>query len=158
MPRGGFGGFRGGFGMRGGMGMMRRGGFPIIGPGPVMDGFGGGMGMGMGSPLLTALLSGGLGYVVGSGSGQRQMSAQQNARIGQLEQQQYQQQQPPAASYPPYPYPSYPPTQPAPVPQAPVATTESDMLAQLRLLGQLHQSGVLTDDEFEAEKQKILRR
>lgn len=61
---------------------MRRRGIPLIGAGAMMGGFGGGMG----SPLLTALLSGGLGYVVGSGSGQRQMTEQLNVRIGQLEQ------------------------------------------------------------------------
>jgi hypothetical protein len=31
-----------------------------------------------------------------------------------------------------------------------------DDIAQLKQLGQLHESGVLTDAEFEAAKQKIL--
>ncbi len=126
--------------------MSRRHGFPIMG------GFGG-MGMGMGSPLLTALLSGGLGYAVGSGAGQQRMSEEQNARIGQLEQQQQQQQQQSATPYQAYP-------QGAPTPQsggASAATSESDRLAQLRLLGQLHNEGVLTDDEFEREKMRVLR-
>jgi hypothetical protein len=36
------------------------------------------------------------------------------------------------------------------------STTHSDQLAQLRLLGQLRESGVLTEEEFQEQKQKIL--
>ncbi len=36
------------------------------------------------------------------------------------------------------------------------ANTQSDQLAQLRLLGQLRESGVLTEEEFQEQKQKIL--
>jgi len=43
-----------------------------------------------------------------------------------------------------------------PPPAAPAASSESDMLDQLARLGQLHDSGVLTDQEFEAQKAKIL--
>jgi hypothetical protein len=58
MPRGfGGGGFRGG-GFRGGYG-MRRGGMPLLG-----------MGMGMGSPLLSGLMTGGIGYLLGRSSNQ----------------------------------------------------------------------------------------
>lgn len=39
----------------------------------------------------------------------------------------------------------------------PPTTTHSDQLAQLRLLGQLRESGVLTEEEFQEQKQKILR-
>ena len=38
----------------------------------------------------------------------------------------------------------------------PQATAQSDQLAQLRLLGQLRESGVLTEEEFQEQKQKIL--
>ena len=38
----------------------------------------------------------------------------------------------------------------------PRATTQSDQLAQFRLLGQLRESGVLTEEEFQEQKQKIL--
>ena len=38
------------------------------------------------------------------------------------------------------------------------ATTERDSLADLKQLGQLHQSGVLTDAEFETAKAKLLAR
>lgn len=38
------------------------------------------------------------------------------------------------------------------------ANTQSDQLAQLRLLGQLRESGVLTEEEFQEQKQKILQK
>jgi len=121
MPRGGFGG---GFGRGFGRGFgMRRVGVPLMG------GWGG-----MGSPLLTTLMAGGLGYAIGSSS------AQQNA-----------------PQYPPYPPQPYPYQAPPAAPQGPASGADSGKLAQLRLLGELHESGVLTDDEFEREKQRILR-
>ena len=89
-------------------------------------------GMGMGSPLMTGLMAGGLGYLLGSGSNQQ--------------------------AEPPYPMPMYPPPQ---MPQAaPVSTsgTDNGVLAQLKLLGDLHDSGVLTDDEFAREKNRLLDR
>jgi hypothetical protein len=127
MPRGGFGrGFGRGYGH--GFG-MRRYGAPLIMP---IDGYG----YGMGSPLITSLVAGGLGYALGSNS------AQQGG----------QQVQP----YPqPYPYP-YPYQAPSVTPQGQAAGTDNGSLAQLKLLGELHNSGVLTDDEFERQKQKIL--
>ncbi len=129
--------------MRGG-GMMRRRGPPLLMP---VGGLGGGMGSLSGAPLLNLLLAGGLGYWAGSGTAKQTVDEQQqSARIAQLEQQQ--------AAPPPYQAPpAAAPTPPAP----PAASTETDRLAQLRLLAQLHESGVLTDAEFEAEKQKILR-
>jgi hypothetical protein len=66
------------------------------------------------SGLLSDLLIGGLGYLIGRQQGQQQQS------------------QPPAS-------------------------THSDQLAQLRLLGQLRESGVLTEEEFQQQKQKILQ-
>jgi hypothetical protein len=45
----------------------------------------------------------------------------------------------------------------APPPQAaPAAPGEDDTLAQLQKLGELHASGVLTDEEFAAQKAKLL--
>jgi hypothetical protein len=38
----------------------------------------------------------------------------------------------------------------------PQANAQSDQLAQLRLLEQLRESGVLTEEEFQVQKQKIL--
>ena len=44
----------------------------------------------------------------------------------------------------------------APPPPAPVAAPEDDMMAQLEKLGALHDKGILTDEEFAAQKAKIL--
>jgi hypothetical protein len=44
---------------------------------------------------------------------------------------------------------------PAPAPVA-AAPSEGDVLAQLKQLGELRDSGVLTDAEFEAQKAKLL--
>ncbi|HLI06411.1 MAG TPA: SHOCT domain-containing protein [Ktedonobacteraceae bacterium] len=119
----------GGFGrgFHGGGFGMRRVGVPIIAPM--------GWGWGMGSPLMNTLMAGGLGYMLGSNSAQQQV--QQPVVVPQ---------------YPPYPYQAPPPSQPASE-----ASAQSGTLAQLQLLGQLHDSGVLSDDEFESEKQRILR-
>jgi hypothetical protein len=46
-----------------------------------------------------------------------------------------------------------PPPPPAP---APAAESQSDRIAALKQLGELHAAGVLTDAEFELEKSKIL--
>src|SRR5579875_109830 len=133
MPHGGFGHFGGGWGGGWGGWGGRRIGFPLIG------GWGlGGLGGFGGGGLLGDLLSGGVGYMIGKNSAQNQ--------------QQYQQ------------YPQYPPQYQQPAPQyqppaqasTPTGSTQNNRLAQLKLLGQLHDQGVLSDDEFQAEKQRIL--
>lgn len=43
-----------------------------------------------------------------------------------------------------------------PAPAAAPAAAAPDPIAQLKELGELHQSGVLTDEEFAAQKAKIL--
>jgi Short C-terminal domain len=119
----------GGFGRGFGRGYgMRRYGAPLVYP---MGG------MEMGSPLVTTLMAGGLGYALGSTSGQQ--AAPQQV---------------------PYPYPQpypYPYQAPPVAPQTPASRVDSGTLAQLKLLEELHASGTLTDDEFESEKQRILR-
>jgi hypothetical protein len=40
--------------------------------------------------------------------------------------------------------------------QAPAAPPQADPMEKLRELGQLHESGVLTDEEFAAAKAKVL--
>jgi len=97
---------------------MRRGGMPLLGMG---------MGMGMGSPLLTGMMAGGLGYMLGSNANQGQ-----NPQVVQM--------------------------MPAPTQGQPAAPASSDNLAQLKLLGELHDKGVLTDEEFTREKNQILSR
>jgi hypothetical protein len=66
------------------------------------------------------------------------VSRRQGQRWAEQDQQQYEQQQAQAA--------------PAPTAAAPAA----DPIAQLKELGELHASGVLTDEEFAAQKAKIL--
>jgi hypothetical protein len=107
---------------------MRRGGMPLLGTG---------MGMGMGSPLLTGLMTGGIGYLLGRGSNQ-----QQDPQVVQV--------MPPAYQQPPQA-----PQQAVP---APPSSADSERLAQLKLLGELRSSGVLTDEEFQREKDRILGR
>jgi len=86
---------------------------------------------------------------------QQQQEAEQNAQIADLQQQQaaqpvYQQPAPPP---PVYQQPAPPPPAAAP---APSTGMTDDSIAQLKQLGELHESGVLTDAEFVAAKQKIL--
>jgi hypothetical protein len=105
---------------------------------------------------------GGVAYAAGhhmakKSAEQQYMDAQQNAQIEELQQQQgqpvYQQpvyQQPPA---PVYQQPASPPSQAA----APAATgMTNEKIDQLKQLGQLRESGILTEAEFETQKQKIL--
>ena len=49
-----------------------------------------------------------------------------------------------------------PPQQYAPPPPPPAAPAEDDMIAKLEQLGSLHDKGILTDEEFAAQKAKIL--
>jgi hypothetical protein len=49
-----------------------------------------------------------------------------------------------------------PVAQPAPAPAAPAAGGMDDKIEQLKQLGELHQQGILTDEEFAAQKAKIL--
>ena len=58
------------------------------------------------------------------------------------DQQQYEQQAPPPQQY----------AEPAPVAAAPA----EDPIEKLKELGQLHEQGILTDEEFAAEKAKVL--
>jgi len=56
-----------------------------------------------------------------------------------------------------YAQPAYPPQQQAYAqPAAPPANDMSDQIAQLKQLAELRDQGVLSDQEFEAQKQKIL--
>jgi hypothetical protein len=94
-------------------------------------------------PLAAAAMVGGASYL-GARAGQnaamnraneQAMEDDQSARIAQLEQQQYMQQQQAAA---------------------PAAPQQSEMTSKLMELKNLHDQGVLTDDEFAAAKQKLI--
>ena len=66
------------------------------------------------------------------------VSRRQQGKWAQQEQQQWEQQQSQMAA------------------QAPAAAPQADSMDKLKELGELHQSGVLTDEEFSAAKAKIL--
>ena len=74
-------------------------------------------------------------------------AADQDARISDLEAQQAAGQQP-----------QYAPPPPAAAPPPPPAAggMSPDAINQLTQIGQLHEQGVLTDEEFAAQKAKIL--
>lgn len=128
-----------------------------------------------GSPLLRTAIVGGAAYMAGKG-GERGATreASQEQRLSELErqggapqqgrqnippgrqtapQQTYQQQPPPQQLYQQSP----PPAQAnQPSQGAPVTEDAPDKLSRLKTLGELRLSGVLTEAEFETEKQKIL--
>jgi hypothetical protein len=90
-------------------------------------------------PLLRAAAIGGGAYVAGKHTANnRQREAEQEQRIGDLEDQP----QPAAAA--------------APAAAAPASGISQTMLAQLKQLGELHEQGVLTDEEFAQQKQRCL--
>jgi Short C-terminal domain len=93
--------------------------------------------------LRAATLAGGAAVAYHAGKSTqagRDQNAAQDAEIQQLA---YQQQQAQAAA-----------AAPAPAPAAGGMT--QDKINELQQLGQLHESGVLTDEEFAAQKAKIL--
>jgi Short C-terminal domain len=99
-------------------------------------------------PLMRAAVVGGGAYMAGKHVANRQAEeaqyqADQDDRISNLEQQQQPQYQEP------------PPQSQAPPPQAPAAPQSSAMIDQLNQLADLHQRGVLSDDEFTAAKAKL---
>jgi hypothetical protein len=92
--------------------------------------------------LLGAAMMGGA-VMAGRASQRAQYREQdEQARLDQLEAQQ--QQAPAAAPAPP------------PAASAPAAPASTGLAAQIQQLADLKQSGVLTADEFEAAKQKLL--
>jgi len=101
-------------------------------------------------PLMRAAMVGGTAYVAGKhASNTQQREADQEARIQELEAQQYQQQ---AAAAPP---PPPPPPPPAPVAAAPAAGG-TDIASKLVELKGLMDQGILTQEEFDAAKAKLL--
>jgi len=91
-------------------------------------------------PLARAAVVGGAAYYAGKkGAQSAQREADQNAQIQDLQAQQaYAQQAPPP-------------------PQAAAGGMSEDSIAKLKQLAELHEQGVLTDAEFEVQKQKILQ-
>ncbi len=88
-------------------------------------------------PLARAAMVGGGAYMIGKHAARGQaQEEQQNAEIDQLQQQQYQ--------------------QPAPAAPAPSGGISDDLVSQLEKLGKLKDEGVLTQEEFDAQKKKLL--
>jgi hypothetical protein len=89
-------------------------------------------------PLMRAAVVGGTAYYAGKKVQQgREAEADQDARIDELEQEQPQYAPPPAAP-------------------APSGGISEDAMDQLKELAQLKDQGILTEEEFAAQKQKIL--
>jgi putative oligomerization/nucleic acid binding protein len=92
-------------------------------------------------PLMRAAMVGGGAYMVGKSAQRKsQQEADQEARLNQLEAQQMQAQAPAPVA--------------APAPAA--APAGDDLVSKLTELKGLMDAGVLTADEFEAAKQKLL--
>lgn len=113
----------------------------------------------VGRAVVRTAVVGGTAYAVGHHSAtkaaeQQQVDAQQDAQIEDLQQQQDAQQQQPSSPPQLYQLPTSSPPE-AVTPATPTGLTDEG-IAQLKQLGQLHESGILTDAEFEAAKQKIL--
>ena len=90
-------------------------------------------------PLARAAVVGGAAYYAGKkGAEASQREADQDAQLQYLQEQQAQQQAAPAA---------------APAPSG----MSDDAMDRLKQLADLHTQGVLTDAEFEVQKQKILQ-
>ena len=109
-------------------------------------------------PLLRAAAVGGTAYVAGKHMANKQAdeaayAADQDARISALEQQQAGQQDPYQPQYQQQPPPQY--YQQPPPPPDPAPAASSPMIDQLNQLADLHQQGVLTDEEFAAAKAKL---
>lgn len=83
---------------------------------------------------------------------QQAQNAQQQPQYAEQQQPQYAQ---PQYTQPQYAQPQYAQPQYAPPPAAP---STDDMLEQLQKLGELKETGVLTEAEFQAQKAKILAR
>ncbi len=95
-------------------------------------------------PLVRAAMVGGAGYAAGKRRQRGQYREdEQEARLESLEQQQAQAQAPP-------------PPPAAPAPAAPAAGGGTDVVARLTELKGLLDAGVLSPEEFEAAKAKVL--
>lgn len=90
-------------------------------------------------PLLRAAVVGGAAYHAGKRVQEgRDADAERDARMDELEQQQAMQQAPPPAAAP-----------------AAGGITD-DAIAQIQKLGELKEQGLITDEEFDAQKRKLL--
>ena len=105
-------------------------------------------------PLARAAMVGGGAYVAGKHAARNQQrEADQSAQIADLQDSQY---AAPPPQYAPAP-PQYAPPPPAPAPAPPAAAAPAvDPITALTQLKSLLDSGVLTQAEFDAQKQRVL--
>jgi hypothetical protein len=104
-------------------------------------------------PLMRAAMVGGAAYATGKHAQRKQQHEyEQDQMIAEMQQQQYAQ---PAAAAPPPPPPP-PPAAPPPAAPAAAGGSATDRIAALTQLKELLDSGVLTQEEFDAQKQQIL--
>lgn len=95
-------------------------------------------------PLLRAAVVGGAAYHAGKRVQEgRDADYERDARMDELEQQQWQQQQ-------------MMQQQAAAASPAPAGGITDDAITQIQKLGELKTQGLLTDEEFEAQKRKLL--
>lgn len=99
-------------------------------------------------PLMRAAMVGGAGYMVGKSAANR--SAQEQDQEMRLQQLEAQQAAPPAAAPPP------PPAAAAPPPPPAAAPAGDDLVSKLTQLKSLLDQGVLTQEEFDAAKAKLI--
>lgn len=89
-------------------------------------------------PLLRAAMVGGVAYHAGKKTQQgREQEADQEARLASLEDQQY--------------------AAPAAAPAAPTGGLSDAAMEQLKQLAELKEAGVLTQDEFDDQKRRLLQ-
>jgi hypothetical protein len=91
----------------------------------------------------TAVIAGTASATAGAVNRHQQGKAQEQADAAAYQEQQ-------AAQYAP------PPQQYAPPAPAPAAGPGDDLVAKINELAQLHQQGILTDEEFSAAKQRLI--
>jgi len=113
------------------------------------------MPLGRRRPLMRAAMVGGAAYATGKHVQRKQQhEAEQDQQLADVQTE-------PSYAEPEAYAPPPPPVAPAPPPPAPAAAAPamsvSDRVAALTQLKSLLDAGVLTDAEFEAEKQKILQ-
>jgi hypothetical protein len=113
------------------------------------------MPLGRRRPLMRAAMVGGAAYATGKHVQRRQQHEYEQDQMIAESQQQPQQYAPPPPQYAPAPEMAPPPPPPAPPPAAPQST--ADRIAALTQLKSLLDAGVLTQEEFDAQKQQLLQ-
>ena len=103
----------------------------------------------VGGMARTAVVAG-TATAVSNRVSRRQAGRWQDQQLQQQEHEYYEQQQQQQYAPPP----QYAPAPPAPA--APAAGGADDLMAQLEKLGELRDKGILTDEEFAAQKAKLL--